>query len=78
MEWDETNNTVWAWTSAGSVYAYAWDMAPNSLEKAKVIYSTLLTAFSADLPIKIYYKVQASPTTTGTIGALKLVQAGVP
>ena len=89
LEWDEISHGVYAWmdnpTAGGfdRLYMYDWTLSGNSIEGAKAIYSTLLTAYTTGLPIKIWYTIQAAPTssgwgTKGVIGAVKLGEAQAP
>jgi hypothetical protein len=89
LEWDETSHAVYAWMDNPTVgefdrlYMYDWNLSGNSIERAKAIYSTLLTAYTAGLPIKIWHTTQAEPTnsgwgTKGVIGAVRLGDSQAP
>jgi hypothetical protein len=86
LEWDETSHKVYAWldnTTTGEydyLYNYDWTASGNSVEKAKAIYSTLLSSYTAGLPIRLFYYTQAFPATTGTgtQGTIGAVGLGVP
>jgi hypothetical protein len=86
FEWDETSHAVWAWldnpTSGENdkLYQYDWTLPGNSIEKAKVIYSGLLSAYTTGSPVFLFYTTQAVPTTSGwgTIGVIGALRMGEP
>ena len=86
VEFDASSNCVLAFLDHSTdattdfVYKYDWTAPGNSMDVAKSLMATLLTAYSSGTPAYVFYTSKAVPAaaTWGTVGEMKSVRLAAP